>query len=94
MQSNPNVSGNDDDRGVSNLNGKPDNFNMFKEYECRECWDKGCSICTIIDPESGEFIPVKQFEDEVYESEIYDMDELCTECHDPDCIPLTGGCND
>ncbi len=68
----------------------PEHLEMVPDYECEACWDRGCDICTIIDPTTGALIPVKQFDEEVYESEMYDMDELCLECHDPDCE----GCNE
>lgn len=65
----------------------PSEADVASEYHCRECWDEGCSVCQIHDPESGTIISVQEFDHEVYESEI---DDLCMECHDPDCP----GCND
>ena len=76
------------DNEVTNLSGRmPSHLDEEPAYECEACWDRGCGICTVLDPESGMLIPIKQFEDEIYESEI---DELCMECHDPDCP----GCNE
>lgn len=51
----------------------PDHLDLVPEYECEVCWDRGCNICTVVDPTTGALISIKQFDREVYEDEIDDL---------------------